>query len=191
MILKGLNMNKNVEIKAKVFDYSEFYSKASSLCGNVESVFHTDTYFACSEGKLKFRDTSTGENELIFYQRINQSAPKVSNYSRYPITDKDACLSFFSNLFKVIGVIKKRRNVFLYEQTRIHLDDVENLGIFAELEVVLRSEQDAEYGEEISRKLMAELNITNSDLIEGSYIDMFESVVSEIKTEDGVLLNIS
>lgn len=33
------------------------------------------------------------------------------------------------------GVVKKTRHLYIHEHTRIHIDDVENLGKFVEIEV--------------------------------------------------------
>ena len=58
--------------------------------------------------------------------------------------------------------------------TRIHLDEVEGLGTFMELEVVLSKDQTSEYGAAIAGDLMTKLGIQTEDLISGAYIDLLE-----------------
>lgn len=72
----------------------------------------------------------------------------------------------------IIGSVKKTRYFFLYEQTRIHVDRVENLGDFLELEVVLLPKQSAEEGKEIAEFLMNKLDIVKENLIKEAYIDL-------------------
>ncbi len=73
------------------------------------------------------------------------------------------------------GVVKKRRDVVLIDRTRVHLDLVEGLGSFVELEVVLSDGEPIEIGERISQELMTELDISDSALISKAYIDLMES----------------
>ena len=70
------------------------------------------------------------------------------------------------------GVVRKRRELILIGQTRVHLDDVEGLGHFMELEVVMREGQSNEDGQQIAQGLMSELGIEESDLIACAYIDL-------------------
>jgi len=72
------------------------------------------------------------------------------------------------------GVVKKNRTIFLPGQTRIHLDEVEQLGAFLELEVVLKSEQDENEGKQIVNDFMKIININEKDLIDKAYIDLLE-----------------
>jgi predicted adenylyl cyclase CyaB len=74
----------------------------------------------------------------------------------------------------VRGVVRKTRYLFMIGQTRVHLDEVENLGTFAELEVVLRPGQSDAEGREIAESLLPHLGIQQEDLIEGAYIDWME-----------------
>ena len=78
--------------------------------------------------------------------------------------------------------LHKVRTVFIYEQTRIHLDEVENLGNFMELEVVfsgnskifqvcLREDQTVEDGEKIAYEIMEKLEIPKTALLSGAYVD--------------------
>jgi len=67
----------------------------------------------------------------------------------------------------VLGTVRKRRQLFIVGNTRIHLDDVENLGAFVELEVVLRPGMSAKKGKETAIDLMRMLGIEDGDLVEG------------------------
>lgn len=69
------------------------------------------------------------------------------------------------------GEVIKTRHLFIYNQTRIHLDDVNNLGTFLEFEVCLRPEQTIEFGTEIANELMTIFGITKDDMIQGAYLD--------------------
>ncbi len=70
------------------------------------------------------------------------------------------------------GVVRKNRELYLSGETRIHLDGVEGLGHFVELEVVLKPGQSRADGERIAAELMKELSISDADLIAGGYIDL-------------------
>jgi adenylate cyclase class IV len=63
----------------------------------------------------------------------------------------------------------------LVGQTRIHLDEVEDLGTFLELEVVLDEDQTTEEGAEIARKLMKDLDVADTTLIHQAYIDLLDN----------------
>jgi len=58
--------------------------------------------------------------------------------------------------------------------TRIHLDEVENLGSFLELEVALNSGQKVNEGIAIANNLMKKLGVSKKDLIDKAYIDLLE-----------------
>ena len=74
----------------------------------------------------------------------------------------------------VRGVVRKRRSVYLVGQTRVHLDQVEGLGDFVELEVVLQPQQNSSDGVAIAHDLMRKLGILPSQLIDKAYIDLLE-----------------
>lgn len=70
------------------------------------------------------------------------------------------------------AVVRKKRSAHFYGQTRIHFDQVEGLGNFIELEVVLQPEQDIAHGAAIAEELMSRLNIEKEDLIPVAYVDL-------------------
>jgi predicted adenylyl cyclase CyaB len=74
----------------------------------------------------------------------------------------------------VRAVVRKTRTVYRVGRTRIHLDRVEGLGDFIELEVVLRSDEELASGASVARELMARLEIAEDDLVEAAYVDLLE-----------------
>ena len=72
----------------------------------------------------------------------------------------------------VLGVVRKQRRLLWCGQTRIHLDEVEGLGNFLELEVVLRENEDQAMGVTKATDLMNSLEIQKQDLVSPAYIDL-------------------
>jgi predicted adenylyl cyclase CyaB len=71
--------------------------------------------------------------------------------------------------------VRKERELFLAADTRIHLDEVESLGHFLELEVMLSGGDEAA-GRARCSELMRALGVNDADLIDRAYIDMLEGV---------------
>ena len=72
----------------------------------------------------------------------------------------------------VTGRVKKKRLLYMYGVTRIHVDEVEGLGDFVELEVVLGDTETVESGQHVADDLMIRLEIEKGDLLDGAYVDM-------------------
>jgi adenylate cyclase class IV len=165
-------MARNVEIKARAADLArlERCARALSDRGPVDLV-QDDTFFVCSHGRLKLRELAPDQGELIFYSRADVPGPKLSQYTiastRTPQRMRDALAAGLG----VVGRVRKRRRVYLVGQTRLHLDRVEGLGTFLELEVVLAEGQPASEGQAIAEQLLAQLGIGEADLLSGAYID--------------------
>lgn len=75
----------------------------------------------------------------------------------------------------LLGRVRKQRTLLLTGATRIHLDRVEGLGDFLELEVVLRDEQSVDDGERIAHALMGELGLRAEQLLSGAYLDLLQT----------------
>ena len=105
-----------------------------------------DTFFNCDNGRLKLRAFSNDAGELIFYRRVNQAGPKESFYIRSPTSSPETLRESLSLAYGQIGRIRKYRTLFLVGRTRVHLDRVEGLGHFLELEVMLVDEESAGTG---------------------------------------------
>jgi predicted adenylyl cyclase CyaB len=74
--------------------------------------------------------------------------------------------------YGIAGRVRKQRTLYLAGRTRIHIDRVEGLGDFMELEVVLRDGEDVDAGVREAHDLMAQLRIDASALVEGAYVDL-------------------
>jgi len=164
---------RNVEIKARVADLADLESRAAALGaqGPVDIV-QDDTFFACPAGRLKLRELAPDRGELIHYDRADQGGPKLSRYVIAPTTDPAALREALTRAYGLAGRVRKRRRLYLAGRTRIHLDRVEGLGDFLELEVVLAPEDDLAGGEAEARRIMDALGIAEADLVEGAYVDL-------------------
>jgi predicted adenylyl cyclase CyaB len=166
-------MAKNIEIKARIGSIEAMLPKAAAIAdqGPMEIV-QDDTFFRCDSGRLKLRAFSRDEGELIFYRRVNQQGPKESFYLRSPTSGPETLRESLSLAYGQAGRVRKHRILFMAGRTRIHLDKVEGLGEFLELEVVLEEGEPAEKGVQEAHELMSKLGVEPSQLIEGAYVDL-------------------
>jgi predicted adenylyl cyclase CyaB len=123
-------------------------------------------------GKLKLRAFSANAGELIYYQRPELNGPKLSIYQISPTTDPDSLRNTLASAYGILGTVRKRRTLYLLGNTRIHLDHVDTLGDFLELEVVLAENQTTRSGESFALELMAKIGISSSQLIPISYLEL-------------------
>jgi len=70
------------------------------------------------------------------------------------------------------GRVRKERTLYLIGRTRVHLDRVEGLGDFLELEVVLADGEAEASGLAEARRLMAALGVDEAALVAGAYVDL-------------------
>jgi predicted adenylyl cyclase CyaB len=169
----------NVEIKARVQDLAGLHERAEQLSDTpVELLLQEDTFFVVPKGRLKLRVLAPDRGQLVYYEREDRAGPKSSYYLVAPTPDPASLHAALAAALGVRGVVRKRRWLFLVGQTRVHLDDVEELGAFMELEVVLQPGQSSEEGQAIAEDLMERLGIAREDLIEGAYMDLLEARAS-------------
>lgn len=168
-------MPANIEIKARVQDFPGIKSRAEQLSDTpVEVILQEDIFFNVPQGRLKLRVLAPDRGQLIFYTRPDREGPKRSEYYISHTSDPESLKRVLELAYGVRGVVKKTRYLYLVGQTRVHLDDVEGLGQFMELEVVLREGQGDAEGQAVAEGLMASLGVERSDLLEGAYMDLLE-----------------
>lgn len=169
----------NIEIKARARDLDRLERRARELGGGeAEELLQVDTFYSVPTGRLKLRVFGDGTGELIQYHRPDRGGPKESRYERVPAADPAPLHVALENALGVRAVVRKRRRVVLVGPTRVHLDEVDGLGTFLELEVVLGPDDTTGDGERIARELMGELGVGAEDLVEGAYVDLLESVAT-------------
>jgi predicted adenylyl cyclase CyaB len=165
--------SRNIEIKARIENVASLTPSVAALAteGPVE-IAQDDTFFNCVTGRLKLRAFSNDSGELIFYRRVNQAGPKESFYIRSPTHSPETLRESLSLAYGQIGRIRKYRTLFMVGRTRVHLDRVEGLGHFLELEVMLVDDESADAGIREAGELMDRLGIKSTQLIEGAYLDL-------------------
>jgi homotetrameric cytidine deaminase len=163
---------RNVELKASDPDPGRTLRRA--LAHGAEDrgeIVQRDTYFGAGEGRLKLREETPGEAHLIAYARPDDPAVRVSEYRIAPVPEPGPLRDALAASLGVRVVVDKRRRLLLWEDVRIHVDAVEGLGSFVELEAVATPGSDL--GAERARvaELRAVLGIEDDALQEGSYAD--------------------
>jgi len=166
-------MPRNVEVKARVADLVAVEARARAIAeqGPFE-IEQRDTFFACPHGRLKLRELTPIQGELIFYDRPDVAGPKLSQYVVVPTSSPHTLRDTLGRALGVVGQVHKRRRLYLVQNTRIHLDEVDGLGSFVELEVVLSDSQSTAEGEIVSRRLLSILGVAESSLVSGAYVDL-------------------
>ncbi|MCE1188967.1 MAG: class IV adenylate cyclase [Ignavibacteria bacterium] len=130
-------MPVNLEIKVLYPRLQRIYARLKKLQAVKTAILiQKDVYFTAQQGLLKLRIVNDHQ-EMIHYQRPENSAKRWSEYYVLPIIDKSS-EKFFRGIFPVETVVQKRRVLYMYKNTRIHLDTVKGLGTFIELESVVK-----------------------------------------------------
>jgi predicted adenylyl cyclase CyaB len=169
-------MPANIEIKARARNFADLRRRAEAISDTpVQVIPQEDTFFNTPKGRLKLRQLAPERGQLVYYERTDASGPKRSTYHIFETGNPESLKTALSLALGVRGVVRKTRFLYLAGQTRIHLDEVEGLGEFMELEVVLRPEQSDAEGQAIAADLMIRLGVREEDLLEGAYMDLLEN----------------
>jgi predicted adenylyl cyclase CyaB len=164
---------RNVEIKARLGDLEATRRLVEQIAdGPPTTVEQADTFFAVADGRLKLREEAGGDAELIYYRRPDAIGPKESQYETVRVPDAARLRELLAAALGVAGRVVKRRLVYRVGRTRIHLDDVRDLGSFLELEVELAPEESVEAGASEARRLMGALQVGEDALVAEAYVDL-------------------
>lgn len=163
----------NIEIKAHCADPETVRGRLDSLNARYHGLDHqVDTYFNCDQGRLKLRQGPI-ENSLIFYQRENQKGPKKSEIAMSQLSGDEGIGEVLSRAYGVMTVVDKKRHIYFIDNVKFHVDVVEELGSFMEIEAI---DETGEIGREALLKqcedFMRELGVRAEDLIDKSYSDL-------------------
>lgn len=121
---------------------------------------------------------------LIFYRRADAAGPKESFYQLAPVDAADALRETLSLAHGQAGRVRKHRTLFTIGRTRVHLDRVEGLGDFLELEVLLEDDETSAQGEEAALDIMDKLGVQKSALVACAYVDLLAEKSSNMTSAD-------
>ena len=169
-------MARNIEIKARIASVEALLPRAQAVAGGEPvPIEQDDSFFAVPHGRLKLRQFADGSAELIHYHRADTEDSKASDYVRVPVPDPAALREALARACGLQGRVRKRRLLLLAGATRIHLDRVEGLGDFMELEVVLADGQTDAEGSATAEARMVALGLGKAQRLAGSYLDLMGS----------------
>ncbi len=171
--LESSGVKVNVEIKARSSNHDGIRrvleGRGARFVGKDHQV---DTYFNVSEGRLKLREGNI-ENSLIFYKRSNQSGPKQSDVVLVRVQPDPALRAVLSASNGVKVVVDKQREIWFDGNVKFHLDQVEGLGSFVEIEAIdADGSKKSPALEKQCRFYMDLFGIVEADLIDRSYSDL-------------------
>jgi len=169
--INKIAMPVNIEIKSYCADPQRvagiLIAHKADYKGNDHQV---DTYFDVTDARLKLREGSI-ENNLIYYKRDNQSGPKRSDVILYPTGEDKNIKNILQEAIGIKVVVDKKRDIYFIENVKFHIDSVQGLGSFVEIEAIGKE------GDETELKRQCEyymdlLEIGEEHLIEESYSDL-------------------
>ena len=168
-------MPTNIELKAAIENTSVIHGIASRLSsGPPEVIEQTDVFFGCEAGRLKLRMFPAGSGELIFYVRSNEPGARRSEYIISSTPDPEDLLRILEKVTAKTATVTKTRHLYRVGQTRVHIDEVEGLGSFLELEVVLEPGQTEDEGQSVAAALLKEFGIQDRQLVPFAYVDLLK-----------------
>jgi adenylate cyclase class 2 len=161
---------RNVELKAVDPDPERSLAVCRSLGAEDHGVLvQRDTYFAVAHGGLKLREQTPGAPHLIQFERADRPEQRLSRYRVIGVDDGPAARAALSAALGVRAVVAKRRRLFLWRGVRIHLDEVEGLGTFLELEAVAPPASDLAAEHQLVAELRGAFAVTDDRLRSTGY----------------------
>lgn len=163
----------NIEIKAKCNNQEEIRNILKSLNADFKGIdYQTDTYFNVINGRLKLREGNI-ENHLIYYQRENISGLKQSDVILFKTEPNSSLKEILKQSLGILVEVKKQREIYFIDNVKFHIDYVESLGHFVEIEAI---DLDGSIGKEKLNKqcqyYVDLLKLSESNFISFSYSDL-------------------
>jgi len=163
---------RNIELKARDRDPVASLKICRALgaedCGEIAQ---RDIYFEVAHGGLKLREEEPGRPHLIQFERANEPQQRESRYRIIELGDGAALRAALAEALGIRGTVVKRRRLLLWRGVRIHLDEVEQLGTFIELEAVAPPDSDLAHERQLVAHLRDALGITDERLVAFGYAE--------------------
>lgn len=165
----------NIELKVSVKDFKETSRYLKKIGASSKGKFsQVDTYYKSKNGRLKIREIDHKIYQLITYHRRDQATSKISDYTIKKL-DKKELKRYKWHLNRTNGKsikVSKKRELWIYKNTRVHLDKIQGLGRFIELETVVKNPNDLQQLEKEHQEVINLLNLSCFIKISKSYSDL-------------------
>lgn len=178
---------QNVECKYELRDYSLARSIALAIGSTfIGSLKQKDTYYRLTTGRLKRRECIGEAPEYIFYDRSNDIRPRISSFMIY--SEAEAQVRFGSTPLPVWLTVTKTRELFMFENVRIHLDKVEDLGHFLEFEALVSPKHHMSHCHAVVAHLRERFGPALGEAISASYSDLLAARIPASDQPEATLL---
>ncbi len=166
-------LHVNVEIKARCSDLDRARAALKEMSADFLGTDHqTDTYFRVPRGRLKIRE-GTIENSLIHYDRPDLPGPKEAMVHLCPLSQSEVVKDTLARALGVLVTVRKSREIYYANNVKIHVDAVDGLGAFVEIEAHGRSDEaNVASLRKQCEAVMERFGIGEADLIDRGYSDM-------------------
>ncbi|MEM6722631.1 MAG: class IV adenylate cyclase [Bacteroidota bacterium] len=166
-------MHLNIEIKAQCPDPDQIRQILLAHQADFRGVDHQiDTYFKVANGRLKLREGNI-ENHLIHYERSDQAGPKASHVSLFKTEPDSSLKTLLTKALGILVVVDKQRGIYFIDNVKFHIDQVQDLGVFVEIEAI---DADGTIGQdrllEQCHHYINLLGIDETQLLQRSYSDL-------------------
>jgi adenylate cyclase, class 2 len=168
----------NVEIKARCGNPERVRGVLNQRNARFTGLDHqVDTYFRVPQGRLKLREGNI-ENALIHYHRPDQSGPRTSDVLLHKTAPLSGLKEILVAALGVLVAVDKRREIYYLQNVKVHIDEVEGLGSFTEIEAAGDGNADRSALLAQCRELMEAFGIREDELVAESYSDLLTKVAS-------------
>jgi len=167
---------RNVEVKARLDDLDAARATAERLGARfVWTDEQVDRYYALDGSRrVKLRTCGRAPAELIRYDRPEDDGVRTSAYEVLPVRDDEARACLVPKTPPLLTV-RKRRELWLLENVRIHLDTVDGLGTFLEFEAVVDATRDEDRCRAQVDELLPAFGLDRARCIRASYSDLLRA----------------
>jgi len=162
-----------VEVKARCKNQDEIRGYLKEHHADYKGIDHqVDTYFNIPKGRLKLREGKT-ENFLIYYERLDKEGPKQSKVALFASEPGSTLKEVLAKALGVLAVVDKKREIYYIENVKFHVDVVEGLGTYVEIEAIdMDANIEKDKLNEQCQKYINDMGIRDQDLIAVSYSDL-------------------
>lgn len=164
---------RNVEIKVRLHDRARVEAELARLAArDAGTESQHDVFYSCLRGRLKLRESSRDGAALILYERSDTAALRASDYDLVHVGDAAALRRVLDAALGRTGELCKRRHLYWIDNVRVHLDEVEGLGSFLELEAVVDPSHPEPECRARATALLQRFGIRPEDHLAVAYVDL-------------------